>query len=150
MEWLARFKDYTVGLDTAPLIYFIEQNPRYVGMMRHFFQQLEAGRFQAVTSTLTLTEVLVLPIRSNNVSLAQQYREILLGQEGLTILSVSPEIAILAAELRASKNLRTPDSIQLATAIQGGANFFLTNDLQLKTTSSCDLEVIVLEELREL
>jgi predicted nucleic acid-binding protein len=44
---------------------------------------------------------------------------------------VSAPIAEEAARLRAKHNLRTPDSIQIATAINAGAMSFLTNDAQL-------------------
>lgn len=29
MEWLTRLNSQLIGLDTSPLIYFIEQNPTY-------------------------------------------------------------------------------------------------------------------------
>jgi hypothetical protein len=38
MEWLKRLKGKVVGLDTAPLIYFIEQNPDYLKIVREFFR----------------------------------------------------------------------------------------------------------------
>ncbi|MBP0030905.1 MAG: type II toxin-antitoxin system VapC family toxin [Roseofilum sp. Guam] len=72
---------------------------------------MSQGEFQFVTSTLTLTEVLVHPLRLGNRELAQQYREIILNQEHLITVPVSPENAELAAQLRATKNLRTPDAI---------------------------------------
>jgi hypothetical protein len=30
MEWLNELQDKIIGLDTAPLIYFIEENPSYL------------------------------------------------------------------------------------------------------------------------
>jgi hypothetical protein len=51
------------------------------------FGALSRGEFQVVTSTLTLTEVLVHPLRSGNVELAGQYRDILLDQENLITVS---------------------------------------------------------------
>jgi hypothetical protein len=83
MEWLMQLQGQVVGLDTAPLIYLIEQNQVYLGLVRAFFGALSRGEFQVVTSTLTLTEVLVHPLRSGNVELAGQYRDILLDQENL-------------------------------------------------------------------
>jgi predicted nucleic acid-binding protein len=41
------------------------------------------------------------------------------------------EIAAIAADIRAKHNLRTPDAIQMATAIYAGAQYFLTNDERL-------------------
>jgi len=145
MEWLTRLQGQVVGLDTAPLIYFIEQNPTYLEVVRAFFRAMERGDLRVVTSTLTITEVLVYPLRLGNTELAEQYRNILFAQENLTTFSVSLEIAELAAQLRASWNLRTPDAIQMATAIRGGATFFFTNDLRLPTIPN--LEIIVLDAI---
>ena len=145
MEWLDRLQGKIVGLDTAPLIYFIEQNPRYLKIVREFFRAMDRGEFQVVTSTLTLTEVLVHPLRKGNIELAQQYQDILLNQDHLTAYSVSPNIAELAAKLRATKNIRTPDAIQIATAIQNGAVFFLTNDWDLCYIQS--LKILILDEI---
>jgi predicted nucleic acid-binding protein len=145
MEWLIPLQSQTVGLDTAPLIYFAEQNPTYLRIVRAFFQAMSRNEFQVVTSTLTLTEILVHPIRDGNIELAEQYREILFNEENLITLPVSPAIAESAAQLRAKHNLRTPDAIQIATAIQEGATFFLTNDARL--SSVLDLQVLVLDKL---
>lgn len=145
MEWLSQLQGQIVGLDTAPLIYFIEQNKTYLEIVRAFFQGMDRGEFRVVTSTLTLTEVLVHPLRSGNVKLAQQYRDIILEQENLLTVPVSAEIAEGAAQLRATQNLRTPDAIQVASAIQQGATFFLTNDTRLASVPP--LDVLVLETL---
>ncbi len=146
MEWLNLLTGKVVGLDTAPLIYFIEQNPKYITIVREFFSSVNRGEFRVITSTLTLTEVLVHPLRNGNVKLARQYQDILLNQDYLTVFSVSSEIAKLAAELRATKNLRTPDAIQIATAIQNGADFFLTTDMSLRNMSS--LTVLILDDIK--
>jgi predicted nucleic acid-binding protein len=146
MEWLIQLQGQIVGLDTAPLIYFIEQNEAYLEFVRAFFQSMSRGEFQVITSTLTLTEVLVHPLRSGDVELAEQYRDIILDQENLITVPISVEIAEVAAQLRATQNLRIPDAVQIATAIQGGAAFFLTNDAGLATVP--DLEILVLEDLQ--
>ncbi len=146
MGWIAQLQGKVVGLDTAPLIYFIEQNPNYLEMMRLFFRAFDRGDFRMVTSTVTLVEVLVHPLRQRNTILAQEYREILLNQECLTVVELTPDIAEKAAQLRATYNLRSPDAIQMATAIREGASFFLTNDARLPSLPG--LTVLVLENLR--
>jgi predicted nucleic acid-binding protein len=145
MEWLTQLQGQVIGLDTAPLIYFIEQNEAYLELVRSFFQAMSQGEFQVVTSALTLTEILVHPLRSGNTELARQYRDIVLDQENLITLPVSIEIAEVAAQLRATQNLRTPDAIQIATAMQRGATLFFTNDARLANVSG--LEVLVLDTL---
>lgn len=49
------------------------------------------GEFSVVISVLTITEVLVYPLRQGNTELAQQYREILFNSQGLTAIEVFPD-----------------------------------------------------------
>ncbi len=128
MEWIERLHGQIVGLDTAPLIYFIEKHPTYLPLVHPFFEAVEREDIQVVTSTLTLTEVLIHPLRHGNRDLALQYSRILLNANNLKTLSVSSVIATEAAHLRARYGFKTPDAIQVATAQQGNATFFLTND----------------------
>jgi predicted nucleic acid-binding protein len=99
-----------------------------------------------VTSTITLLETLVQPIRNNHHEIAERYREILLNTPHLIMFDISPEIAQKAAEIRANFSVRTPDAIQLAAALHGGATFFLTNDLALQKFN--EIKVIVVDDLR--
>jgi predicted nucleic acid-binding protein len=69
----------------------------------------------------------------------------LFDSQGFTILQVDSNIAEIAAQLRANYNLRTPDAIQMATAINAGASFFLTNDARLRSLPA--LTVLVLNQL---
>jgi predicted nucleic acid-binding protein len=128
VEGLVALRGQVVGLDTAPLIYFMEENPTYLATVRPFFEAMDRGEFSVITSMVTLLEVLVHPFRCGNADLVQQYRDILLSAEHLTTIGLSQDIAEEAARLRATPNLRTPDAIQLATAIHTSAAYFLTND----------------------
>ncbi|MFA6032281.1 MAG: type II toxin-antitoxin system VapC family toxin [Myxococcota bacterium] len=141
MEWLKGVRGKTVGLDTAPLIYLIEKNEKYLDVVRAFFQSMDNGELTVVTSVLTLSEVLVQPLKHGDSRLAQAYRNILLGSNILTV-GVTPEIAEEAARLRAALNIRTPDALQIATALHEGAEYFLTNDRKLVQVP--DLKVILL------
>ncbi|MCA9995687.1 MAG: type II toxin-antitoxin system VapC family toxin [Anaerolineales bacterium] len=121
-----------IALDTTPLIYFIEQNPNYYPLLRAFFVALDKRQYEAVTSTLTLTETLVYPIRLGRTDLVQAYKRILLHTPYLTIYGTDSQVAETAAGIRAEYNFRTPDAIQLATAYVAGAAYFLTNDRALR------------------
>jgi predicted nucleic acid-binding protein len=70
VEWIKPLLGHTVGLDTAPLIYFIEKHPQYFPTVRPFFEAVERGDIQIITSTLTLTEVLIHPLRQGSQMLA--------------------------------------------------------------------------------
>jgi len=60
-------------------------------------------------------------------------------------IQVVEDIAEQAAELRAEYGIKTPDAIQIATGIFGGAAIFLTNDGKLEKVD--EIEVIVLDEM---
>jgi predicted nucleic acid-binding protein len=45
-----------IFLDTAPVIYYVEQNPRYSAMVEEVFRRLDAGTIIGVTSPVTLAE----------------------------------------------------------------------------------------------
>ena len=130
MEWINDLKGKTIGIDTAPLIYFIEENSKYIEAVRLFFEVMDKEDFLVVTSTVTLLEVLIHPLRKNNNELATEYRNILLSSKLIT-LEVSNSIAERAARLRADYNIRTPDAIQISAALDMGATYFFTNDIRL-------------------
>ncbi len=138
MEWINNLQGKTVGLDTAPLIYFIEENPDYIEAVRLFFEAMDRSDFLVVTSTVTLLEVLVHPLRNNNRELAAEYRDILLNSKLMT-LEISNAIAEQAARLRASHNIRTPDALQLSAALNAGATHFFTNDIRLPKIPSIQI-----------
>jgi predicted nucleic acid-binding protein len=108
------------------------------------FVEIDLGNIEAITSTITLLEVLVHPLRVGNETLAGKYREILLFSEGLTTIEILHEISEIASRLRAKYSIRTPDAIQIAVGIRYGASKFLTNDPNLKKVS--DIEVLVLDD----
>ena len=145
MEWIRKLHGTIVGLDTAPLIYFVELHPVYLPFVDPFFEAVERGEIHVVTSTLTLTEALVHPYRHGNQSLAQQYSHILLNSRNLKTLPISSEIAVEAARIRAIYGLKTPDSIQLATARVGQATAFFSNDDGFETIPG--LNLILLDHL---
>jgi predicted nucleic acid-binding protein len=147
MEWLTQLRGKTVGLDTAPLIYFIEKHPALHPRVRPFFLAMQRGDFEVVTSTMTITEVLVHPIQQNNAALAATYRDILQNAEHLRTVPFTTDIAEIAARLRADHKIRTPDAIQAATAITMRADFLLTNDFNLSVIPKPT--VLVLENLAE-
>jgi len=78
MGWLTPLYGKTIALDTAPLIYFIEEHSVFYPRVEQFFLAMRRGDFEVVTSVLTLTEALVHPIRHNKPKLAETYRDILL------------------------------------------------------------------------
>ncbi len=145
MGIISKLKGQKVCIDTAPVIYFIEKHPKYIGLLHPFFAEIDNGKIEAITSTITLLEVLVLPLRTDNKELAEKYREILLFSDGLTTYEIPHDVSELSADLSARYSIKTPDAIQIATAVIYGAKVFLTNDPVLKKV--LDIKTLVLDDL---
>ena len=128
MGWLSSLAGNIVALDAAPLIYFIERKPGFHGHVRPFFKALRQGDFEVVTSAITVTEVLVHPLKNGNAALADEFRELFLETAHFRTISVTPQIAEIAANRRAEHGIRTPDALHMATAMHCDAKFLLTND----------------------
>src|SRR5262249_40128797 len=77
-----------VALDTACFIYFIEEHPGYLSAVEPIFTAVAAGRIQAVTSALTLLEVLVVPYRAGDNRLAIRYEQLLTRSRGLRVVDL--------------------------------------------------------------
>ena len=86
-----------------------------------------------------------MPMREGRMQLAKQYEEILTMSENIDILDINIEIAKDTAKIRADYSIKTPDAIQLATAKYSFSDYFLTNDLRLKSFK--DLNIITLSDL---
>ncbi len=134
-----------IFIETAPLIYYVEENPAYVAKMDAVVKAVENNPIEAISSVITLTEVLVHPIKLGDTKLEQEYRDILLNSGEFRLLPVTPRIAVSAADFRARYNLRTPDAIHVATAIDSGCDAFLTNDAGIKRVT--EIAVLILDEL---
>jgi predicted nucleic acid-binding protein len=81
-------------------------------------------------------------MRSGTLGISQ--RACRLHSCGFGCQHLDAEIAHKVAELRAKFNLRTPDAIQLATAIHAKAQVFVTNDERLRKVK--DVPVLIIKE----
>jgi hypothetical protein len=98
-----------VGLDSAPVIYLIEQAPGYLPLVEGlFYERLDTGLNRAVTSVVTLSEVLVKPTELGRLDLVERYRERLSGNPSLQVVEITRGIAERAATLRATHRVRLP------------------------------------------
>ena len=117
-----------VVVDSAPIIYTLEDHPEFAPRYASFFQRAENGDYELVISTITLVEVLTGPLRTGNESLAQNYQSALSAPAGWRVVGLSPGIAFRAARIRGSTRLRLPDAVQVATALETSSVALVTND----------------------
>ncbi|HEX4955031.1 MAG TPA: PIN domain-containing protein [Thermoanaerobaculia bacterium] len=118
----------SVAIDSAAFIYFIEEHPAYLPVVEPLFEAVDSGSIAAVTSSLTLLETLVVPLRAGNHALAQRYEALLTGSRNLTLVPLDLAQLRSAAQLRAVTRLKTPDAIQLAAALSESCKTMVTND----------------------
>jgi len=121
-----------VALDTQIFIYFIEEDGRYLPLIKSLFEAIDGGDLLAVTSGLSLMEVLVVPYRSGNAALADRYESLLTRSRGLRFIEVDRPLLKAAAQLRATFKLKSPDAIQVAAALVCDCTSFLTNDRRIR------------------
>lgn len=120
-----------VALDTSIFIYLIEESPEWLPLVQSIFASAANGERVLVISELTLLEVLVVPYRIGDLSLAERYEALLTRSRGLTMVNIERNQLRAAAQLRARYKLRTPDALQIASALTARCSTFLTNDRRL-------------------
>lgn len=133
-----------VGLDTMLFIYHIEDNPKYAAITERLFDTIEHGSCKAVTSILTLIELLIKPKREGNLIAVGDYRDMILTFPNLMVMDVNLRVSDIASDMRAKYRIRVPDAIQIASVIVGGSQSFITNDEGLKKVK--DVNIILLDE----
>ena len=131
-------------LDTAPIIYSVEEHDVYWPELQPIWKALGAGELQVVTSEISLLETLVHPIRYDNSELADSYNELLTGGE-VYLVPITASVLRTAAEFRAHQNFKTPDAIHCATALLSGCEFLIANDTGFRRLKN--IEVIILSDL---
>lgn len=134
-----------IALDTSIFIYHLESNAKYLPLTSRILSWIERAGSRAVTSTITMTELLVQPYRARDVQRVDEFYALLSTYPNLDWIPVNLEIADLASRIRGIHQLRTPDALQAATAIHEHATGFLSNDPILNRIA--EIDALVLERL---
>lgn len=133
-----------IALDTSVVIDFLSQDPALaIKAAPHFRAVREQG---GVISSVLLTELLYHLSAKQGVQTALEAAVFLEEYPSLSIANVTPEIAILAAELRHKhysklRQISYLDCIHLATAITLHAERFVTKDKDFKGIDEMRIEV---------
>ena len=134
-----------IALDTSIFIYQLESNPRYATLTDTIFRWIEQPEHGAVTSTITMTELLVQPYRDSGEQRVDEFYGLLTTYPNLEWLAPNLEVADIAARIRATHRLRTPDALQAATAIHARVTGLVTNDSVFMRVEA--FETLVLDQL---
>lgn len=132
-------------IDTAPIIYFLENHPVYALKVQNIFLNNLVAGCGFATSVVTNIEYLPKPLQENKTDLIVAYNSLkkLLNIE---YISADEKLSMIAVNLRTKyPSLKSLDSIHLATAIYSGCDVFFTNDKQLKQVK--EIQILYLEDL---
>ena len=141
-------KAKVIGVDTPIFIYFLEDHPRYGPLAQITINGIEKGKWQGVTSTITLMEITVRPWQLGREVAAREYEAILVHFPNLSVVDVDRNVARAAAQLRAKYNVAPPDALQVAASLSFGAKAFLTNDRRLSKLQEL-IDILVLDDFVE-
>jgi predicted nucleic acid-binding protein len=130
-----------VLIDTNIIIYLTDQVPPYADLARSVFRSLEAGRFSAVLSPVSVAEIICGPLRRGLSEAAFQARDYLLNFPNAECPPVDGTvIAAVGADPRVKwERLLAPDALIIATGLVHGVDCILSNDLRWRGAVGGDL-----------
>lgn len=145
MNPLATAQYARVFFDSAPIIYQVEAHPVYSPILEPLFDAIDSGSMTGLVSGVTLAECLHYPIRQGDRQLEKDYLTLMTDCDGIEFVDIDGWVSDLAVRLRVKYSLDLMDAFQLAAAITGRADAFVTNDLIFQRVT--ELPVITLSRI---
>ena len=87
-----------VFVDTAPIIYYLENSPLYSEVIKRFFTMCIEKNIQVVTSAITVEEYLVYPYLSGKMDFVDNFKRFL-DYMNVEIIDINSDIAEQASKL---------------------------------------------------
>ena len=107
-------------------------DPGHLGeKSRIFLKNLTQTTDKAFISVMVLEEFFVRVYKEKRDKEMTRIMNLLTLGEFISLVDINTQIALLAAEIRADYNIKAPDAIHLASAIESGAKTFITTDKRL-------------------
>jgi predicted nucleic acid-binding protein len=125
-------KGKRVYFDTNVFIYLVEGYVDFETSLNEIRESTLHQEAEIFTSELTLSEVLVLPFRSNNTEFVNIYRQFIEDSGAFNLIPTTRETYVRASLFRAQMGLKMADAIHVATAVECGSDIFVSNDTGLK------------------
>jgi predicted nucleic acid-binding protein len=131
-----------VAVDACAIIYLVEARPplgqRALDRVRSLMRDDKA---RMLCSRLARLECRVGPLRAGDESLLARYHGFFVSRR-VVVADVNAVVIERATHLRARHGFKTPDAVHLATAIEGGADVFLTGDSGLARCPGLRVELL--------
>jgi predicted nucleic acid-binding protein len=140
---IAPEKGNLIYLNTNPLVHAVERDPAGAEPMRALLRALRERRGVAVTSELTLGEIMVRPVKLGNHKLKRAYLELLVWSKVIELVPISRQILYDSADYRAVAHPNAPDAkqdrrnffpdaIHVMTAAARRCRYFVSRDDRIK------------------
>jgi predicted nucleic acid-binding protein len=118
-----------VYLDTNVIIAIIEgPSADETGIQEFWMREISNNGIRFHTSEMSFAELLVIPYRTGNGSLAADYVGLFEDDAAIKIHPVNRTVLDVAAVIRSERKMKLPDAIHLATASSSHCSHFLTFD----------------------
>ncbi|PSC06217.1 hypothetical protein SLNSH_05330 [Alsobacter soli] len=123
-------------LDANVFIDLLEGDDVLSGPLQRLFVVLRDRGVPAITSELTLAEVLVKARRNGGAPLHRRYLDLIVFSGRVELLPVSRRLMSSVAEYRELTGAKIPDSVHVVTAIERGCRVFVTRDSRVRLPNS--------------
>lgn len=137
-------KHKRIGLDSMVFMYYFEGNRRFGEISEVIFDSAEKNELLIIASILILTEVLTGFRKAQNKIFEEKFMQMMEEFPNIEICNFNINLVDEIVKLRSKYNLKTPDAIHLATAIENKASVFITNDKRLKQVK--EIKVVCLRD----
>lgn len=144
-RWLDRLVGKRVALDLGVFEVYLSGDPAFQAVSLPLFDAIEQGKLTAVTSVLTLSELLAASYQGRNPGLAKELNFLLPTFPNLSLAPVTVAIADRAAQSRSRHMLSLLQSVQMATALAEGADALIVTDPVWRGVRG-DIDVLILED----
>lgn len=129
-----------VHVDASVLGLHLMGHPRYTPLTRMLFRLMSEERIRVTTSAMSLYQLLVELYRRGESETARTAEQYLTTVPGLEVIPVTPTIARQASEVRAQLGGSTERAIQIATALRGGVEVYLTQHSSFRRVAGMRVE----------
>lgn len=129
-----------VFIDTNIIIYFLERNALFFEKVIPYFERAESGEIELFTSPVSYMETIIPVIKKQDIDLESKYNY--LFKNFLNTIDINLEIGRIGAEIRAKYNVKAPDALQIACAINSECKKFVTADKELDKIKK--IEIVIL------
>lgn len=119
-------------LDANILILMVEGGSPEPASMNLLLAALDTQKVQAITSELSIAEVLVKPLSMNSKRYVRVYMELFSEAPGFEVVPIARALLERSAEIRATIGGKLADSIHVATAEAAAASHVLTQDVRIR------------------